>query len=217
MKLQSKTYTSYNFYFIAPFLLWVLLGAFWQWTYDKQLLFSYVNNRYNDLLDTVMIILTNMGEGILILPVLLLLLLKKEYRNLRFIGAALFANIGAFLFSQALKSYYDFPRPLNYFHEAKWIHIAHDWERYFHRSFPSGHATGAFAFFSFLSFLLKPHHKGWGVFFFALALLVAYSRLYLAAHFFADVYVGSIIGVFFSTLAITLFYQKPYLRNQHES
>jgi len=40
--------------------------------------------------------------------------------------------------------------------------------------------------------------------FFIVALLVGYSRMYVAAHFFADVYVGSIVGVVITTLCYVL-------------
>ncbi|HTN47243.1 MAG TPA: phosphatase PAP2 family protein [Flavipsychrobacter sp.] len=208
---RHKVYTSYNPFFLVPFFLWLAGGAVFQLYLTKQELFLLVNSRHNDVLDTVMKWVTHMGEGGFIIPVALLLLLRKQFRNLVFLGAALFANIGAFLFSQGLKSYFNYPRPLLYFKEATLIHMLPEWDRYFHRSFPSGHSTGAFAIFCFLSLLLKPGHKGWGVVFFVLALSVAYSRIYLAAHFFADVYMGSIIGALFSILAVTVFYQKPYL------
>lgn len=218
---QSRVYTSYNLFFLIPFLLWFLSGGVALFLYDKQLLFSYVNTNYSLYGDIAMYYITKMGESIFIIPLLISLpFVFKQLRTWKYLSAALLGNIGAFLLSQSLKSIYNEPRPLNFFQEAKWIHMADHWERYFHRSFPSGHTTGAFAAFCFLSLFLAPRHKWWGAIFFLLAVLVAYSRLYLAAHFFLDVYVGSIIGTFFSILAVRIFYKTPsqgimHYRNLH--
>lgn len=61
-------------------------------------------------------------------------------------------------------------------------------------SFPSGHATVAFAFFSFLAFLL--HRKKYLQLPMALcAALVAYSRVYLSQHFTGDILAGTLLGI----------------------
>lgn len=207
----KQVYTSYNPFFLIPFMLWVVLGGFFLGNYNKQILFSYINSRYSEIRDITMYFVTHMGEGIFIIPILLLIpLLIKKLRTRKYILTALIANVGAFLISQALKSFFNEPRPLTYFKSSDLVHIAEEWEHHYHRSFPSGHTTGAFAFFCFLSLFLTPHHKGWGLFFFAMALSVAYSRIYLAAHFFLDVYVGSIIGTVFSIFAVSVFYKTPY-------
>jgi membrane-associated phospholipid phosphatase len=41
--------------------------------------------------------------------------------------------------------------------------------------------------------------------------MVGYSRMYVAAHFFADVYVGSILGVSFTLLVIALMRRYEHL------
>lgn len=69
-------------------------------------------------------------------------------------------------------------------------------------SFPSGHTMSAFAVFGLLAFLL-PRKRVTGTLLFALALLVAVSRIYLVQHFLKDVYLGSILGVL---LAAALYY-----------
>lgn len=72
---------------------------------------------------------------------------------------------------------------------------------YSQNSFPSGHSTSAFCLF-FCLCIISP--KVWQkIFFFCLAILIGFSRVYLSQHFFEDIYVGSIIGVGFS---FTIFY-----------
>ncbi|GAB4219405.1 MAG: phosphatase PAP2 family protein [Candidatus Microgenomates bacterium] len=63
-------------------------------------------------------------------------------------------------------------------------------------SFPSGHATIAFASATCLSFFDK---KRRGLYYF-FSTLIAYSRLYLSAHYFLDVVTGAIIGILISNL-----------------
>ncbi len=199
---------SYNPYFLLPFCIWISVSSILLLLVGNHELFIIINKANSSTLDRVMSIITLMGDASFIIPILLAVLLFKQYRNRRYLGAALMANIGAFLLSQGLKSFFNFPRPLNYFQDATWIHILPEWDHLYHRSFPSGHTTGAFALFSFLAFILPKRHQAYGLFLFALAVLVSYSRIYLTAHFFTDVFVGSIIGTFFSTLAIYIFYKK---------
>lgn len=200
---------SYNPYFLLPFCIWIIFSSLLLFFVGNHELFILINKKYSSTIDSAMSLITLMGDASFIIPLLLTVFLFKQYRNMRYLGAALTANIGAFLLAQGLKSLFNFPRPLNYFQEAAWIHILPEWDHLYHRSFPSGHTTGAFALFSFLAFLLPKRYQAYGLFLFSLAVLVGYSRVYLTAHFFTDVFVGSIIGTFFSTLAIYIFYKKP--------
>jgi membrane-associated phospholipid phosphatase len=147
---------------------------------------------------------TAMGEGPFIAIMLMLLLARPSFRNWWFVITAIFSNAIPAMLTQAVKSTVNAPRPLNYYKEAPWIHVSPDWERFMDRSFPSGHTAGAFCLFCFLAILLPPRYKAWGLLFFVLALAVGYSRMYLAAHFFIDVYVGSIIATVFVVGVVAL-------------
>jgi len=59
-------------------------------------------------------------------------------------------------------------------------------------SFPSGHAATAFAAAAILSGFDKKRKY----FYYFLALLIAWSRIYLGCHFFLDISFGAIIGYF---------------------
>ena len=79
-------------------------------------------------------------------------------------------------------------------------------------SFPSGHTTAAFAA---ATVLICNHWKGrWIVL--IVAILVAFSRLYLYVHFPTDVICGALIGIFCGWLS-GLLWQKvidPYLQKK---
>jgi len=142
---------------------------------------------------------TSLGEGGVIVTILALLMLFKKFRNWNYALTAFFTNIIPFLTEQVLKTFFYRPRPLSLYHYRYWVHIGQDWPSLFTRSFPSGHSEGAFSLLCFLSFLLPEGYRKFGFLFFLIALSVCYSRIYLGAHFFEDVYVGSIIGMVFST------------------
>jgi undecaprenyl-diphosphatase len=57
-------------------------------------------------------------------------------------------------------------------------------------SFPSSHATVFFAIAALLSFIY-PKHKYW---LFAVATILAFTRLYLGLHFLSDLVAGAITG-----------------------
>ncbi|RYE25296.1 MAG: phosphatase PAP2 family protein [Sphingobacteriales bacterium] len=201
---MQKPYTSYNLYFFIPVLFWVLLGGIALLNYDSRTLFSLVNMHYTATTDLLMYYITMLGEGVISGIVLLLLLFKRTFRNWWYFAAAVLSNALPPFIIQTVKHSVQAPRPLNYFKEADWIHTLPEWPRLMNNSFPSGHTCAAFCFFTLVAILLRSGYKWVGFLFFALAILVAYSRLYLAAHFFIDVYVGSILGVIFTVLIIFL-------------
>ena len=73
-------------------------------------------------------------------------------------------------------------------------------------TFPSGHALSAFALFFCLLFMTKNHFLKFT--FFVLAILAAFSRVYISQHWLIDIYVGSIIGTSFALLFYFVFYQN---------
>jgi len=65
-------------------------------------------------------------------------------------------------------------------------------------SFPSSHASTAFAAATVLAYFDKKRR----FFYYLIASLIAYSRIYLACHYFFDVLVGGIIGTMIAKLIL---------------
>lgn len=162
--------------------------------YSDEQLFRAINTRYSDAGNVIMYYTTWMGEGYIIVGVLLSLFFIKRFRNWWYFLLALLCNLLPFFIQQSIKSYYDAPRPMQVLKGREWIHYQPEWPLLLYRGYPSGHTEGAFCFFCFLSMLLPDKHRIWGLFFFILALATGYSRVYLTAHFFSDIYLGSIVG-----------------------
>lgn len=204
----NKKRRIYNPYFVYPFLVWLAIGAYLLSNFSKEQLFSAVNLHHSPFLDKVMYGITFLGQAEVVIPVLLLLLILPSFRSWWYFLVATVCSLVPMFVQQGMKAWFDEPRPLKYFSDAPWIHKLSHWPSLYHHSFPSGHTEGAFSFFCFLSLLLYRSHRPWAFVFFVLSLLVGYSRLYLAAHFFADVYVGSIVGVLVTTLCYALMIEK---------
>ncbi|MFO7638323.1 MAG: phosphatase PAP2 family protein [bacterium] len=72
---------------------------------------------------------------------------------------------------------------------------------YWHNSFPSGHATVAFALFGALAFS-RPRWRRWA---FLAAGLVAASRVLLNLHYLSDIFAGALLGLGWALLYYRLF------------
>src|SRR5690606_8206092 len=86
----------------------------------------------------------------------------------------------------------EYTRPAERLKENFQDFLIEGFEHHHFHSFPSGHASSSFCLFLILA--LFTTNKKLGFLFFIFALLVAFTRPYLAQHFFIDIYVGGIIG-----------------------
>jgi undecaprenyl-diphosphatase len=89
-------------------------------------------------------------------------------------------------------------RPNNTEVAPGWYGVSHDgkWllDKYKYHSFPSGHTGSALAFFAVLGFAFR--RWNWG--FVLLGMAIGWSRIYLNVHYFSDVIVGGVVGLFFA-------------------
>ena len=86
------------------------------------------------------------------------------------------------------------PRPYDAIVDIGWLYSQDSW------SFPSGHAAGAFALSTVIGLKVRKTLPLMA----AIALVVAFSRIYIGVHYPLDVIAGSIIGILVGLLVINL-------------
>lgn len=194
-------------------MVWVVVGAVLHLAVGKVMLFRYINGAFTDAMNSIMYYTTWMGTAQFIVPVLMIPMLSERYRTRRYVALASACSLLPFVVLHVLKAAFAMPRPLHYYQHTTWVHVMPHWDRVFENSFPSGHTEGAFSLFCFLAAMTPYRYRFMGAVYFLVALAVGYSRIYLTAHFFEDVYAGSIVGVFFTLMAYEFMrrYYKPGL------
>ncbi|MFQ5867925.1 MAG: phosphatase PAP2 family protein [bacterium] len=145
-------------------------------------LFYQINHFHFNWLDTIMLPITYCGDG----TVLFIIALGFwRLRGLRKFLQLVLILISAGILVQMIKYFFPSPRPSLVFSD---IHILGPVLRA--RSFPSGHTAATFGLVSFLSGEFpKLQSLLWVV-----AILVGFSRVYVGAHFPADVLFGAGLG-----------------------
>ena len=96
-------------------------------------------------------------------------------------------------------------RPSKFFelYETYKLHLIDGVKMHSLQSFPSGHTATAFNIFIMLAFIVKSNTLK--LLFFIMAVLVAYSRVYLSQHFLMDITAGSVVGVTIMVLVFIWF------------
>lgn len=148
-----------------------------------------LNNLHNPILDRIMIAMTNLGDaGLIWIGVAIILLFIKKTRKC---GVLMLVSmvLGLIIGNGLLKNLIARERPC-------WLDRSipllipepHDY------SFPSGHTLASFE----AAVMIYLHNKKWGIISFVLAVLIAFSRMYLFVHFPTDVLGGAALGTLIS-------------------
>jgi membrane-associated phospholipid phosphatase len=178
--------------FYIPFLLYVVVMLVVLNSYSKSELHLMLTSVHTPFLDIFFKYYTEVGGSVPYIVAAGLLFYK--YRMTLFI---LSTQLVTAVFSFVAKNYWQRPRPLLYFSQhfpSFKLHQVEGVELFMHNSLPSGHTITAFSFFLALTYFTK--NKYLHFLYFVLAVLVAYSRVYLSQHFALDVLIGALIGFF---------------------
>jgi len=198
-----------NKFFFIGFFLFVIVSAFILTFFSKAQGFFLLNGYHKDFLTAIFIRFTYLGDGFFCVAVgLLLILFKRRYLGLMVLSSYALSGIIA----QVLKYYVVEARPAVFLKSSPYQYFIDKVTLHNFHAFPSGHSASAFALAAVLSFSAK--NKIYSLFFLAGAILVGYSRIYLAQHFLDDVLAGALIG-FISAIFCWIFLDKIFIQLLH--
>lgn len=196
-----------NWLYLAGALLFVLANGWFVLTGNQGDTLVAINKLRSPEMDVFFKVGTQFAEPVAYLGVLLIVS-AFSYRKGIF---AVLAGTAAGVVSGLLKTLFAQPRPMRWFfdnYEEIWHSLTLFEENYRswspNTSFPSGHATSAFALYGFLAFNAKRGHKRVHLICLALAVMVAVSRMYLLYHFQRDITVGALLGLLVAIIVFLL-------------
>ncbi|MBX3164715.1 MAG: phosphatase PAP2 family protein [Bacteroidetes bacterium] len=207
-----KSFFKHNAAVLFVYLMLLGISVFFIYSYKKTDLHLYINQLVgNKFLNLFFYYITYLGDGIAAVFILFIILLFNTRLSIYCITSLLSAS----LVSQTLKNFVfdDITRPVfvfTYFEKHHQLNRVEGLNLHTHYSFPSGHATQAFAIFMCLVFVSKS--QGLKFLFFTLALFAAFSRVYLSQHWLSDITAGSMIGTISSLLFYYIFISKNKLQ-----
>ncbi len=183
--------------------LWILAGIF-LFAYGKVSIQIYLNGLNNPFFDSFFKYFTFLGSGWTALVLILFILF---FVDVRWSIILAIANITSGILVQVLKIFVfeDIMRPAEVIKDVS-LHFVQGVDLNYQNSFPSGHTTTAFCLFFGLALIISSRPGKW--LFLIVALLIAYSRIYLSQHFLSDVLAGSIIGTIFFIVTAWVFNNK---------
>jgi len=197
--------------FFLPFLIfWIALGIT-QMLFTQNQILLFINKNWSPIADIFFKNFTHAGDGVFILIAGLLAILFSYRLAVKiFLSYALSGMVVQFLKQMVFTEIYRPPKVLA--HILPLLHKVEGVKLYHFNSFPSGHTTSAFALFTVLA--LECRSSFYKPLLLIPPLLVAYSRMYLLAHFLGDVYVAAFVAIPISVSVY--FYMNQYWETQSD-
>lgn len=196
---------SKNRYLFASYILIFLGLSIFLFVFGKKETHLILSTCHNGVADAIMKVFTFFGDGLFMVIVGVIMLLKSYRRGLIILSSFLVSS----LLVQILKRYVfiGYKRPVSWFHEQGIeLYRISGIEYHSIYSFPSGHTTTAFALFFLLAFFVKSNLLKFA--FLVMAIITAYSRIYLSQHFLGDTLAGSVLGIGTAIFMEKLFEKK---------
>lgn len=185
-------------WFFCSILVLIFISGLMLMMFGKSACFISLNNYHPFWLNVFFINYTFMGDGIFALGLIAVtwLLFKRKEEGRALLISFLLSGLAA----QIIKNLVNAPRPKLYFEAGQYLHFIDGVSLANHSSFPSGHTATAFALATVL--VLMARNKSAQLFILFGAVMVGYSRIYLAQHFLLDVMIGALIGTTSGILAV---------------
>lgn len=176
-------------------------------TLDLKILLQIQYYLKSPFLDQIMPIITSLGNGGTIWILISLgLICTKKYRKVGILCICSLV-ITSLLGEVIIKNIVKRNRPFIFLENIKLLINAPNGY-----SFPSGHTAASFTSAAMLSHFFKKYR----IVFFILAVMIAFSRLYLLVHYPSDVIAGMLLGLFGYWITIKL-YPRIYNANTSNS
>ncbi len=192
MELESVNTSLFNRHkkYFVSLLFFILLSSLFLVTTNKAFSFISLNIYHSFWLNVFFINFTFLGDGIFAICLIAIISFYKKNKQqaLALSYSFLLSGIAA----QIIKNLIHSPRPKLYFEPGQYLYFIEGVTHANYASFPSGHTATAFAIATVLALMLK--NKKWQLPLLLIAILVGYSRIYLAQHFLIDVIIGASIG-----------------------
>lgn len=184
-----------NRWFLIPTLIFLMVAVILLISYSKTELHILSNEANSQFFDSFFKYTTFLGDGTMIAVLFIILLFVKYRYAFAFLAGSLATSLMVNIIKKVILN--DIYRPSKYFElfETYQLHFAEGVKLHSLQSFPSGHTASAFNLFLTLALLTKS--KWLKLFLFFIAVVVAYSRVYLSQHFLIDITAGSVIGILF--------------------
>lgn len=187
-----------NWIYLAGTLLFVLINGWFILNGNQGDTLVAINTFRTPLLDVFFRVGTHFAEPVAYLGVFIIVS-AFSYRKA---VLSVLAGTVAGVLSGALKYYFSHPRPMRWFYDnyQEIWHSMNQFEGVYRNwsettSFPSGHATSAFALYGFLAFNATRGKKRVQLICLGFAIMVAVSRMYLLYHFQRDITAGALLGL----------------------
>lgn len=169
-------------------------------SFDLPILDWIAANIWCPFLDVAMPIITLFGDdGIFWIAIAVILMISKKYRKIG-VGMAFALIMGLIVCNITLKPLIQRPRPYDFQMEHFGVEIPLLVARMHDFSFPSGHTIASFEACT----VLMLGNKKMGIPATILAVLIAFSRMYLYLHYPTDVIFSVIVGSLFGILGYFL-------------
>lgn len=186
-------------------LIGLILLAIWGY----QGSFLLLNHLHHPFFDAIMPHYTHLGDGVLVTGLLLFSLVAKDRAMYLTVAVGM---IGVSILIALSKNllFADWARPAAILQagEVHWLSLGKEMSR----SFPSGHSTAAAAMFTFVALSYRGQRAAWGGVWALLAVTVAYSRVYIGAHFLGDILAGLALGFVWAMLVYKWLYPRLLFR-----
>jgi len=151
-------------------------------------IFFLINNSTNDILLVFFNLITYLGSSLFwILLIVLFWIEDKEKISLHLFYVFVIDSLSLLLFKQLFLR----PRPFGALQVTE-VDIG--------PSFPSGHSQRAFSG----AVILSNYYKKYSLLFYALSVLVSFSRIFIGLHYPLDVLIGSVNGIIIGMITLLL-------------